>query len=93
MTKWPPYILNWPPTFRAVLEVHPKLADGQQWLDKTRGPMGDRSYLVNGPGLLALAISETNPYPISTFHLPEKHVETVATLCYVVKKHPGLSMN
>ena len=51
--------------------------------------MGDPSYLVNGRGLLALAIPETRQDPISTFHLPEKHVETVATLCYVVKNRPG----
>ena len=41
--------------------------------------MGDQSYLLNGRGLLALAIPETKQYPISTFHLPEKHVETDAT--------------
>ena len=44
--------------------------------------MGDRPYLVNGRGLLTLAIPESRQYPISTFHLPEKHVETVAFLFY-----------
>ena len=55
--------------------------------------MGDRPFLINGRGLLALAIPDTKQFPISTFHLPEKHVETIATLCYEVKNCQGLSIN
>ena len=46
--------------------------------------MGCPRNIVNGRGPEVLAIPETKQSPMSTIHLPGKHVETVATLLYLL---------
>ena len=51
---------------------------------QSQSPMGCPRNIGNGWGPEVLAIPETKQSPMSTIHLPGKHVETVATLLYLL---------